>query len=235
MKKLTKRSELNSYIVKCERIIEEAGVILPPFAKWTVDDWKGKGHAYDELRDLCIGWDIWDPIHDWHKMGGGGLTLRNGSQKDPRYPKTYCEKVAVCLEGQLVPWHYHFHRQEDIINRSKRAKMVVELCNHTPDDQLDHESDVMVHKDGRTYTAPAHTRVYLLPGESITINTGTYHSFWTEPGTGDAVYFEVCKVNDDANDNVFLDLPADHERYTQWEEDVPPLYPMAYELPKAKD
>lgn len=234
MKKLTKRSELNSYIVEVEKVFEKHGVLLPPFAKWTVDDWKAKGHEYDEIRDNCIGWDIWDPIHDWYKMGGGGLTLRNGSATDPRYPKGYCEKVAVVMPGQMVPWHYHFHRQEDIINRGG-GKLVIEVCNHTPDDKLDEVNDVEIHKDGRRYMGPPHSRVYVMPGESITINTGTYHRFWAEPGTGEVVYYEVCKVNDDAHDNVFLDLPEDHERYTQWEEDVPPLYPMSYEIPKAKD
>ena len=86
--------------------------------------------------------------------------------------------------------------------------------------------------DGRNYTAPAGTIVKLTPGESITIQTGLYHKFWGEKGTGKLLLGEVSKVNDDTVDNRF------HESYGRFpaiEEDEEPLYLLCNEYPNAND
>ena len=45
------------------------------------------------------------------------FTLRNGHIRDPRYPKTYAEKLILDPEGQRAPAHFHRTKREDIINR----------------------------------------------------------------------------------------------------------------------
>ena len=61
-----KRSEVNACIKYMENLIREHGFELPPFAKWTPEEWETKGHEYDEIRDNMLGWDITDyGLGDW--------------------------------------------------------------------------------------------------------------------------------------------------------------------------
>jgi hypothetical protein len=61
--------------------------------------------------------------------------------------------------------------------------------------------------------------VTLSPGESITLPTRLYHTFW---GAGSRVLVgEVSMVNDDARDNRFYEEVG---RFPAIEEDEPPLY-----------
>ena len=43
-----------------EDLIAEVGFALPPFCKWTPEEWEEKGHEYDEIRDNMLGCDIAD-------------------------------------------------------------------------------------------------------------------------------------------------------------------------------
>ena len=45
-----KRSQINSIIREMEELIRQNGFHLPPFCNWTPNDWKSKGHEYDEIR-----------------------------------------------------------------------------------------------------------------------------------------------------------------------------------------
>ena len=67
------------------------------------------------------------------------------------------------------------------------------------------------------------------PGQSITLPPFMYHDFYGRGGT--TLAGEVSRVNDDANDNRFLEpLP----RFPAIEEDAEPLHLLCTEYPPAK-
>ena len=222
-----KRSTINQIMHEAVAFADSLNAKLPPFAYWNMDDWAVKGHEYDELRDTMLGWDITD-------FGGGrydkkGLlmfTLRNGSFSDARYPKIYAEKMLIVKEGQITPYHFHWKKMEDIINRGG-GMLCIQVYNSTPEGGLA-DTEVFVSSDGRNYTVPSGAVIRLAPGESITLPCGMYHQFWGEGGT--VLVWEVSKKNDDNVDNRFLE---DVGRFPKIVEDEPILYPLFNEIPKA--
>lgn len=65
-----KRSEINQALKEMEAMIREYRISLPPFCHFTPDEWKTKGHEYDEIRDNGLGWDITDyGLGDFDKVG----------------------------------------------------------------------------------------------------------------------------------------------------------------------
>ena len=216
-----KRSELNRILKENIAFIESMNFKLPPFAYWGPDDWEDKDARYDEMRDNMLGWDITDfGSGDYASVGLLMFTIRNGGLNDERYPKPYAEKLLISDEGQVTPFHYHYQKMEDIINRGG-GNLLVQVYNATPEDGLDRQSDVTVYKDGFQDTVPAGTIVRLAPGESITLPPGLYHSFWGEKGKGKVLVGEVSKVNDDRVDNRFLEATG---RFPDIEEDEEPLF-----------
>ncbi|MBR7091849.1 MAG: D-lyxose/D-mannose family sugar isomerase [Clostridia bacterium] len=227
-----KRSEINRIIQDNTAFLEEHGFCLPPFAFFTPEEWAAKGHEYDEIRDNALGWDITDfGLGDFEKTGLFLFTLRNGNQKAPdRYPKPYAEKVMIVEVGQVTPFHYHWYKMEDIINRGG-GELVVQLYNADGQtDLLDRETPVTVHSDGRIYQIPAGGTVRLKPGESITLHRKQYHSFWAEGAK--TMVTEVSQCNDDAHDNRFLEPVG---RFPQVEEDEKPAVLLCSEYPAAAE
>lgn len=111
-----KRSELNQLISENRKFMEEQGFKLPPFAYWTVEEWKNLSDEYAEMKDCQIGWDVTDfGSGDFHKKGLFLMTIRNGCFG--KYPKPYAEKIMVVEENQVTPMHFHWSKMEDIINR----------------------------------------------------------------------------------------------------------------------
>jgi len=207
-------------------LIREYRFALPPFVTWTMDEWKTKDHEYDEIKENMLGWDITDfGSGDYHKIGLLMITLRNGNMAHPeKYDKTYAEKLLISEEGQVTPYHFHWKKQEDIINRGG-GLLVMRLYNSGPNgEKLD--TPVTVHKDGRAYKVPAGERVEAHVGESISLERGQYHTFWAEGGT--CLIGEVSRVNDDNVDNRFFDKVG---RFPKIEEDEPILYPLFSEYP----
>ncbi len=221
-----KRSELNQIMKDALFFISEHRFCLPPFVTWTMEDWKKKNHEYDEIKDNMLGWDITDfGSGDFHKCGLLMITLRNGNFKNPKYKKPYAEKLLISEEGQVTPYHYHWKKMEDIINRGG-GTLVVKSYNSAPNgDILD--SPVTIYKDGRSYQVKAGEEVRILNGESITLVTGQYHTFWAEGGK--CLIGEVSVMNDDNVDNRFLE---DIGRFPDIEEDEPILYPLFSEYPQ---
>jgi len=86
---------------------------------------------------------------------------------------------------------------------------------------------VKVFCDGRTYSVTGGERIVLKPGQSITLPTGQYHSFWAEDGK--VLIGEVSKVNDDKVDNRFYEPVG---RFPEIVEDEPILYPLFSEYPE---
>lgn len=114
-----KRSEINQVIKDMEALADRCGFNLPPFAGWTPEDWKERGHEYEEIRDNKLGWDITDfGLGDFRNWGFGLFTIRNGNRNmSGVYPKPYAEKLLAMYPGQKAQIHYHVAKMEDIINR----------------------------------------------------------------------------------------------------------------------
>ncbi len=225
-----KRSELNHIMREAVAFIEEHRFKLPPFITWPAKDWEQKGHEYDEIRDNMLGWDITDfGSGDYRKVGLLMITIRNGNFDKEKYIKPYAEKLLIVNEGQVTPYHFHWSKMEDIINRGG-GNLMVKVYNSTADEKLA-DTPVTVYIDGCKKIVPAGSVVRLTPGESITLPTGQYHSFWGEEGKGTVLVGEVSKVNDDRVDNRFLEKTG---RFPEIEEDEAPLYLMGNEYPEAK-
>lgn len=222
-----KRSEINKALKDMEEMVKTCGFALPPFCGFTPEEWKEKGHDYDEIRDNMLGWDITDfGMGDFDKVGFSLITLRNGNVKMEKYPKTYAEKLLYIKEGQSAAMHFHWNKMEDIINRGG-GNVLIRVYQSTPDGEFAHE-DVNIHSDGREYKVAAGTQIKLCPGESITIYPYLYHDFELEPGTGPVLLGEVSMCNDDNGDNRFY-LPAG--RFPKIEEDEPPYRLLCNEYP----
>ena len=227
-----KRSEINKVLKEMEDFINKFKFALPPFCHFTPDEWKTKGHDYDEVRDCMLGWDITDyGLGNFDKTGFSLITIRNGNlaMKD-KYTKTYAEKLLYLREGQYAPLHFHWKKMEDIINRGG-GNILIRVYNSTPDEQLDKTGDVKVNLDGREVIVPAGSQVRLTPGESIAIQQFMYHDFSVEEGTGPVLLGEVSECNDDNTDNRFLEGIG---RFPAIEEDEPAYRLLCNEYPTAK-
>lgn len=224
-----KRSELNKLMKDAVEFIEKMNFKLPPFVYWSPEEWKTKGSEYDEIRDNMLGWDITDfGSGGFYKTGLLLVTLRNGNFSDKKYVKSYAEKLLIAEDGQVTPFHFHWSKMEDIINRGGGV-LVVEVYNRGDDDGLA-DTPVTVTTDGHVRTVPAGTKIRLMPGESITLPPYQYHAFWAEKGNGKVLIGEVSMVNDDNTDNRFYE---DMGRFPKIEEDEPPLYLLCNEYPEA--
>ncbi len=211
-----KRSEVNEIIMDFENFLAEHKFMLPVWASWRPEDWKGKYDSCSEIIDNKLGWDITDfGSRDFSSRGLSLFTIRNGNwdKKD----KMYCEKVMVADEEQETPMHYHWAKTEDIINRGG-GNLVMELFNATDDDKLSPEP-VTVSIDGVLTTVEAGKPLILKPGQSICLKSRLYHRFYGEKGKGKVLIGEVSLVNDDARDNKFYEEIG---RFPEIEEDEKP-------------
>ena len=192
---------------------------------------EGKGHEYDEVRDCMLGWDITDfGMGDFSKVGFSLITIRNGNRKmSEKYPKVYAEKLLYLREGQYAQNQFHWYKTEDIINRGG-GNVLIRVYNSLPNEEIDYDSDVEVHTDGKSYTVPAGTQIRLTPGESIYVYQGLYHDFSVEERTGPVLLGEVSQCNDDNTDNRF-NPPVG--RFPEIEEDEPPYRLLCNEYPEA--
>jgi len=226
-----KRSEINKALKELEAMCEKYHCYLPPFCHFTPEEWQTIGHEYDEVRDCMLGWDITDfGQGDFDKTGFSLITIRNGNRAmEDKYPKVYAEKLLYLKEGQHALNHFHWFKTEDIINRGG-GNVLIRVYNALENEEIDYESDVTVHTDGRTYTVPAGTQIRLTPGESITIYPYMYHDFHVEEGSGAVLLGEVSMCNDDENDNRFYDPIG---RFPTIEEDEEPYRLLCTEYPEA--
>lgn len=211
-----KRSEVNSIITGLEQFFAENKFMLPVWASWSPEGWKGKYDTCYEIIDNKLGWDITDfGSGDFNRVGLSLFTIRNGNwdKKD----KMYCEKIMVADEEQETPMHYHWAKTEDIINRGG-GNLVMELYNATDDDKLS-PGQVTVSIDGVLTTVKAGVPLILKPGQSICLKSRLYHRFYGEKGKGKVLIGEVSLVNDDAKDNRFFDKIG---RFPEIDEDVKP-------------
>ncbi len=210
------RSEVNGYLKEAVAFFKAQRFSLPPFAYWSPEYWTTLGVAGDYIRQRGLGWDVTDlGSGKFEQIGLVLFTLRNGLIGDTS--KIFAEKIMMVRKDQRTPFHFHFQKTEDIINRGG-GRLVIELYNSDSQGKFA-STDVTVRCDGLERTVLAGGSVILEPGESITLVPGLYHSFFaTESHT---MVGEVSSVNDDAKDNRFYEpLP----RYTHIDEDQRPLF-----------
>lgn len=227
-----KRSEINEIILCSEEFIRSFQFILPPFASWTPEMWREKGHECDEIRDNMLGWDITDwGSGNMDEVGLVLFTLRNGNQKLPQYKKPYAEKLLISQEGQLCPMHFHWNKMEDIINRGG-GTLVMQLYCSDEQEELDRNAAVEIVSDGVRMTLEPGALLELQPGQSVTLPQKVYHAFWAKRGTGPVLIGEVSQCNDDESDNRFWQAVG---RFPEIEEDVPPIRLLCNEYPPAAE
>lgn len=221
-----KRSDINRYIREAIELFTENKFHLPPFAFWSPDHWQGVGEQANEIRDNDLGWDVTDyGLGRFEEIGLLLFTLRNGNfARKEEYPKGYAEKIMVVREGQVTPYHYHWNKREDIINRGG-GELVLELYLAGADNELS-AKPFSVSVDGLMQRAVAGEKIILSPGQSICLEPYVYHTFYGRKGSGAVVVGEVSDVNDDKNDNCFLDKIG---RYPEIIEDVSPLHLLCTE------
>ncbi len=223
------RSELNGIIGAAIEFMTARNIPLPPFASWKKEDWMAAGPEYREIVDNMLGWDITDfGSGDFQKVGLLIFTFRNGNFNDTkRYPKPYAEKLLLVGDGQELPFHFHWKKMEDIINRGG-GNLLVELRSSDSAGQFS-DQPVAVSIDGRTVVAKPGETVRIRPGESITLSPGQYHRWVGEPGTGPVMLFEVSSTNDDTVDNRFHSASG---RFPSLTEDVAPTYLIFKDYPR---
>ena len=90
---------------------------------------------------------------------------------------------------------------------------------------------MIVHRDGRIYTAPAGTEITVGPGESLTLYPGCYHEFTVRAEDAYTLIGEVSMCNDDEADNR-VEVPVG--RFPAIEEDEPPYRLLCNEYPPAR-
>jgi D-lyxose ketol-isomerase len=222
-----KRSEINAIVQEAEQFLRAHHFHLPPFASWTPEQWAQRGEEIQEIYQRGLGWDVTDyGSGDFGRCGVLLFTLRNGSPAAlaSGRGKVYCEKILICKPQQRVVHHYHIAKTEDIINRSGGT---LELILHLADPSGGFSEDpVTLRCDGVLRTVPAGGSVQLAPGESITLEPYVYHEFYA---VEEAVLAgEVSTVNDDKNDNFFLDPVG---RFPTIEEDAAPYRLLVTDYP----
>lgn len=224
-----KRSRINASIRMAIDEFRKAGISLPPFAYWGVEDWDNKSREADEIRSCALGWDVTDfGSGDFDRIGRTLFTLRNGSVREPRYPKPYAEKLILDPEGQRAPAHFHRSKREDIINRSG-GNILVQLTKANDEDSWSNE-EFIISVDGQATRVSPGVIIRLPPGQSVCIPPRTIHQFWGEEGTGLAVSSEVSSLCDDQSDNYFLSPSV---RYPSIEEDEERQFYLCNEYPPA--
>ncbi len=222
-----KRSDVNRTIDEAIRIFEAHQCRLPPFAFFSPARWAEAGHDYDPVRRCMLGWDMTDfGLGDFLRTGLLLFTLRNGRLNSKEDTKPYAEKLMLVREGQVTPWHFHWYKTEDIINRNGGLLRLRFFMSDESEERTD--APVRLLADGRMIVLAPGETLTLRPGESVTIPPRTYHEFWAEEGY--AVAGEVSQVNDDSTDNRFYSPVG---RFPAIGEDEPARYLLCNEYPAA--
>lgn len=196
------RSRINTIIREAEGFFESFQFKLPPWAHWEPDQWNTLGTRPVEIWEHYLGWDLTDfGQGDFSNRGLLLFTIRNG---DPQHPeeKSYAEKIMIVRENQETPFHFHWYKMEDIVNRGGGA-LVLELAMADRDSEEISDREFTVQIDGISRRCKPRDRVSLAPGESITLQPYLYHRFWAEGAP--TLVGEISKVNNDKRDNRFLE------------------------------
>jgi len=220
-----KRSEINQAIIEAKKMMENYSWVLPQWGYWSKEDYINEPSVSKYLKDHQMGWDVTD-------FGKGlfneqGITLfciRNGIQGNVQ-DKPYAEKLLFMREGQEIPFHSHKVKLEDIINRGGGDLAIEFVMVNEHLKEKNENINILV--DGVQVEVEPHEPLILKRGQSVTVERNIYHKFYALKGTGMVMAGEVSQVNDDNNDNYFLEPVG---RFTQIEEDEQPIHPLWNEI-----
>ena len=220
-----KRSEINKAIQSAKKMMEKYSWTLPSWAYWSKSEYENKSELREYLNNHQMGWDVTD-------FGKGifneqGITLfciRNGIQGNAN-DKPYAEKLLFMQEGQEIPFHSHKIKLEDIINRGGGDLAIEFLEVNDEDQELSNKIAVLV--DGEKILLDPYEPLILKKGQSVTVERNIFHRFYAVKGSGMVMAGEVSQVNDDNNDNYFLEPVG---RFSEIQEDEPPLHPLWNEI-----
>jgi D-lyxose ketol-isomerase len=213
------RSEIDTAIDAARAFARGAVFPLPEFAGWSREEWLGRVDRLGPTLARGLGWDVTDfGRGDFARYGLCLCTIRNGSlsEVDQNTAQTYAEKFMVVEVGQETPFHLHPRKTEDIINRGGG---VLRVEVHPADGNRLGDGVTTTFVDGIETEVAAGEGIILRPGQSIQIPSGAFHRFWAEDER--VLGGEVSAVNDDENDNVFLEP---FPRYASIKEDAPARY-----------
>ena len=220
-----KRSEINQAIIEARKMMENYSWVLPQWGYWSKEDYINEPSVSKYLKDHQMGWDVTD-------FGKGlfneqGITLfciRNGIQGNAQ-DKPYAEKLLFMREGQEIPFHSHKVKLEDIINRGGGDLAIEFVMVNEHLKEKNENINILV--DGVQVEVEPHEPLILKRGQSVTVERNIYHKFYAVKGTGMVMAGEVSQVNDDNNDNYFLEPVG---RFTKIEEDEEPIHPLWNEI-----
>ncbi len=182
---IMKRSQINNWIREAIAFFDEYKWHLPPFAFYTPKEWQEiirdpeKMEKCKEIIDKGLGWDVPDfGRGDFESFGLFLFTLRNG---DLNATRNYAEKLMISRENQVCPWHFHWDKAEDIINRGG-GNLIIEIYNASSEDTLqpgepwvpgvfDEVTPVKYFHDGIWDEIAAGEKIVLHPGESISVTS----------------------------------------------------------------
>jgi D-lyxose ketol-isomerase len=221
-----KRSQINKIIEASISFMKQMRFQLPPWALWRPTQWQGKAKQAQEIINNMLGWDITDfGRNDFDAKGLILFTIRNGNLQTDLKP--YAEKVMIVQENQETPYHFHWKKMEDIINRGG-GNLIIEINGSTNKEGFS-QNPVILNVDGFLRTVEPGGQVVLTPGQSICLKPGVYHRFYGEKGKGTVLVGEVSAVNDDRNDNRFYEPQG---RFPSIEEDEEPHYLLITDYPR---
>lgn len=225
-----KRSFINKIVDEAIGFSKSLGMTLPKFAYISADGWKQEDQStWDEVFDLELGWDVTDyGSDDFYKTGTCLFTLRNGSVNNPKYPKPYAEKMMLIEDGQVLPYHFHTYKMEDILNRGG-GTLCIKCYRATADDKLDEQRPVEISFDAQKRVFAPGEVIRIPVGSGVTLPARLYHSIWAEGGK--VMSWEVSKVNDDHTDNTYLEGCP---RFSVIEEDEPMRWCLCNEYDKVR-
>ncbi len=221
-----RRSEINAILRDAEKFLKSRQFYLPEWATWDLQDWRSNKDKVGYIVERMLGWDITDfGSGDFLKRGLFLFTMRNG--KYGADIKPYAEKIMIVEENQETPFHFHWSKMEDIINRGG-GNLVIEVYNADEHEQFA-DSPVRIRVDGIEHIVEPGGKIILHPGQSVCQEQFLYHRFYGEPGHGKVMVGEVSQCNDDNIDNRFYEAVG---RFPDIDEDEEPLYLLCSDYKK---
>ena len=220
-----KRSEINQAIKFAKEMMEKFSWTLPHWGYWSNEDYQNKTNLKKYLNKHQMGWDVTDfGKGNFNEQGITLFCVRNGIQGDAN-DKPYAEKLLFMQEGQEIPFHSHKIKLEDIINRGGGDLAIEFLEVDEKDQELSNKISVLV--DGEKILLDPYEPLILKKGQSVTVERNIFHKFYAVKGSGMVMAGEVSQVNDDNNDNYFLEPVG---RFSEIQEDELPLHPLWNEI-----
>ena len=220
-----KRSEIDSVIDQALIYFQSRKIPLPSFAFWTSQDWLKQKNTPEEIKKAHLGWDVTDfGLGNFSSFGRVIFTLRNGFIHNGEFTKPYAQKIMYMSEGQKSPIHYHQSKTEDIVNWGE-GNIVVRLWPKSKQGTLA-KNNVSIFLNWENREIGAGEKIILKPGDSICIKPHTFHQFWCQENTKHTISMEISSVNNDLNDNFWLE---EIQRYPTIIEDQPKKYLLCYE------